>query len=214
MATIFLCAALNSCSPDDDDVATPSGPGGTPGTGIPTEDHTRFTLNGTQTTYLVSGTYLQAAFRSVQGDGDLHQEYQGSTLMNVAVEPPMVLYWAMLKAFPGVESGFSPTAEQMNAMVTVGPKTFGRSMDAVPTAEIQDGVVVCYIDPDGVPWSTDRGTGDQTGSTFSVVSKNAVASPYHQTEVLATFSCKLYNEAGAMMTLTNGSMRSPCVTWP
>lgn len=211
IACVSLFMTFTGCSPDDDDVATPSG-GGTPAPGIPAGDHVRFTLNGQESTYSVDGRYDIGALGTSQEEGTVHQEAQGSVLLDQQVEPPMMLYWTVLKEFHAPDWGFTPTPEEQYAMITQGAKVFGRGVEVVGLDDRRDGVVVSYIAPDGTMWTTDQGTGDQTGSSFTIVSKEAVSHWMYQARVLVTFSCKLYNGTGDVMTLTNASMRGPCIT--
>lgn len=70
------------------------------------------------------------------------------------------------------------------------------------------GVSVGWTDPQGEDWSTQAGTGDQTGSTFTIIS--AVDAKMFNGFYLKTkmqFKCKLYNvKTGAMKEVTNGEM--------
>jgi hypothetical protein len=68
-------------------------------------------------------------------------------------------------------------------------------------------VEIHWVDANGGIWSTQDGTGDQTGSTFTVtdVARVGIALGNLQLKFRATFNCKLYNmNTGASMTLTDG----------
>lgn len=73
----------------------------------------------------------------------------------------------------------------------------------------QNGIVVGWTDPDGQFWTTNSGTGDQTGSTFKIISVTDsydVIGTYY-IEVKMQFECKLYNsQTGAEKKLTKGEM--------
>lgn len=73
----------------------------------------------------------------------------------------------------------------------------------------QNGIVIGWTAPDGQSWTTNAGTGDQTGSTFKIIS---VTDSYdalgrYYIEVKMQFECKLYNyQTGDEKKLTNGEM--------
>ncbi|MEO6290496.1 MAG: hypothetical protein ABIO76_11270 [Ginsengibacter sp.] len=72
--------------------------------------------------------------------------------------------------------------------------------------EPADGVRIFWTDGAGNQWSTNNAPADQTGSTFNITS---VVDEPGQTDytvrVNATFSCKLYDNAGNTKTLTAGT---------
>jgi hypothetical protein len=74
---------------------------------------------------------------------------------------------------------------------------------------VADGVNLGWTDANGEEWGTDYGTGDQTGSTFSIISF-ADATDLTGTLYLKTkmqFKCKLYNHTtGAVKEITSGEM--------
>lgn len=74
---------------------------------------------------------------------------------------------------------------------------------------VADGVIIGWTDANGEEWETDYGTGDQTGSTFSIISI-ADATDLTGTLYLKTkmqFKCKLYNHTtGVMKEVTSGEM--------
>jgi hypothetical protein len=70
-----------------------------------------------------------------------------------------------------------------------------------------DPVEVHFVDPNGEIWSSSDGTGDQTGSVFTItdVVRVGMVLGNLQLKYKATFNCKLYNMmTGASMTLTDG----------
>lgn len=80
---------------------------------------------------------------------------------------------------------------------------------APPGPEVNEGITISWSDPQGKFWTTDAGTGDQTGSTFKIVS---VTDSYdvlgrYYIEVKMQFKCNLYNyDTGEKKILTNGEM--------
>lgn len=72
-----------------------------------------------------------------------------------------------------------------------------------------DGIYIFWVDKQGSLWSTTDGSGDQTGSSFKIISvddsPDAIGRYY--IKVKMQFNCKLYKEGtGEMKQLTNGEM--------
>ena len=84
----------------------------------------------------------------------------------------------------------------------------------VTKTELSNGVHFLWIDSAGTTWETSKGSGDQTGSFFTLVS--GVKGPPATTSgnprkiiVTASFDCMLYDDNGHSMHLTNGRFRQP-----
>ncbi|MBC7848463.1 MAG: hypothetical protein H7Y31_01945 [Chitinophagaceae bacterium] len=79
---------------------------------------------------------------------------------------------------------------------------------APPSYNDGNGIQIFWTDPTGKEWSTINGTANQTGSTFKIISVadsfDALGRVYR--DVKMEFTCKLYDEAGAVKQLTNGEM--------
>lgn len=67
-----------------------------------------------------------------------------------------------------------------------------------------NGVEIAIWDSNNVMWSTSQGTGNQSGSTFNIVQTKDEQQGDLYVKTYITFSCKVYNAAGAMKTITNG----------
>ena len=65
------------------------------------------------------------------------------------------------------------------------------------------GVVIRWIDPQGKLWTTNAGSGDQTGSNFTITESKAQP-PTTFVNITASFNCILYDSAGNAKKLTNG----------
>lgn len=112
----------------------------------------------------------------------------------------------------GVEKGLmhnylSATDAQFKAFFN--PGTYPYAPPGPGTFTNGDGFVLGWTDPSGNEWYTQAGTGDQTGSTFKIISVEDsydVIGNYY-IKVKMQFSCKLYNvNTGDMKQLTNGEM--------
>ena len=69
------------------------------------------------------------------------------------------------------------------------------------------GINMLYSDKKGTLWQTFRGTADQTGSYFTIVSVQTLQDYPLVCMVTAKFACKLYDGAGNVLNLTNGKGR-------
>ncbi len=90
------------------------------------------------------------------------------------------------------------------SLFTLGSKPYGK--EKTLTANPVEGGLVSYT-LNGVEWSSNLGTSDQTGSTFSITEFVDNTDGASKKIVGATFSCKLYNGLGGVKTVTNGKFR-------
>ncbi len=70
----------------------------------------------------------------------------------------------------------------------------------------ENGIVLTWYDNTGKEWTTDNAPGTQAGSAFNITSVTdyQILGNYYEIRIKCTFNCKLYDEAGASLTLTNG----------
>lgn len=69
-----------------------------------------------------------------------------------------------------------------------------------------NGIVVSYWDAAGTKYTTDQGSGSQTGSTFQILENyyiDLMGDIYVNAKV--SFSCKVYSSSGAVKNITDGS---------
>lgn len=89
--------------------------------------------------------------------------------------------------------------------ISLGDKVYAYETGVGTNSGTSDGAGVwMYID--GVEWSTSKGVADQTGSTFEIT--EVTVQPFtgdQYIKVEATFSCKIYDDNGNSMVLTNGT---------
>jgi hypothetical protein len=88
-------------------------------------------------------------------------------------------------------------------LLSTGPVSFGSEEKEI------NGVEVRWIDASGKKWSSAFGTGDQSGSSFTVTSHdttnfraNGLLGPLYDSK--GTFNCRLYDGAGNSMEVTDG----------
>jgi hypothetical protein len=73
------------------------------------------------------------------------------------------------------------------------------------SAVAENGIRIVYYDAAGNPWSTDAGTANQTGSTFTIQdTKFTELLGDKYMFVKATFNCKVYDGSGASKVITDG----------
>lgn len=67
------------------------------------------------------------------------------------------------------------------------------------------GVRLSYVDPSGITWATDAGTGSQVGSTFYLTYSDDTSDGGFEAEFMkAHFKCNLYDGLGGVRVVTNG----------
>lgn len=112
----------------------------------------------------------------------------------------------ILKTFNDLTSSEQISLENYRTLYALKSYNYGARVANSNQRTGVDGAIVYYTDNNGVYWATDLGTADQTGSTFEIT-ENLGASGDAKSIIKATFSCKLYNDAGGMKILTNGEFR-------
>lgn len=100
-----------------------------------------------------------------------------------------------------------PNNDYVEALYQVGEYPFARQTE---TQEV-DGVVIVYTDIAGKEWASNLGEADQTGSHFEIVSHESIDHSKYKYETEAVFNCRLYNDEGGVMVLTNGRIKSRSV---
>ena len=108
----------------------------------------------------------------------------------------------VLKDFPAM-----PSPAENEAMLSLGSYPWGNSSSPV------DGAFVWWVDDQEVFWSSDGGTGDQTGSNFTITQLNSNGLGDANSTMKITFNCILYDGCGASKTLTNGEISSSCLLY-
>lgn len=111
----------------------------------------------------------------------------------------------ILKNFPDMPMECS----KMEEMFHTGSYPFGKtSLSDEDTGK--DGIMVYWVDADGVCWSSDLAPATQKGSLFEVTEYIDFADTYSSKIIKAKFNCMLYDGKGHSKTLTKGVIRSKC----
>ena len=192
---------LGSCKDDKDKVkpATPAVP-------VPTSD-LYFVAKIEGADFMVEA--LKNNYGSGAGSGSGNSsgswvEEQSLLLMNTVTQH--VSGVLVVKTFANKPNECS----QIETMFKPGVYPFGKTVQGSGTPA-KDGIVIVHTDAGGKYWTSDLGTGDQTGSTFEVVEHIANNDGFSQRITKARFNCKLYDGLGNTKSLTNGEIRSRSV---
>lgn len=95
-----------------------------------------------------------------------------------------------------------PTLEQREAMIHTGTYNFGFSHVSSSTV---DGASIDYIDKDGKYWKSELGS--QSSSSFIITELIDNPESLNGKIFKATFNCKLYDEDGASIVVSNATIR-------
>ncbi len=100
-----------------------------------------------------------------------------------------------------------PTKEDIKSVFRLGNYQFGNSSQFA----IKEGIEIAYVDENGTEWNT---RGDQTGSFFEVTDHalNTLDS-YTPYTTSGKFSCRLYNQMGESMAVTDGTFKGRTVVY-
>ncbi|HET6226922.1 MAG TPA: hypothetical protein VFF27_11625 [Bacteroidia bacterium] len=137
-----------------------------------------------------------------------HSNTSHTPLNPIITETASIYSWSRIPAAGiGIRKKFkiAPTPAQRDSMFLV------QSYPYYNTPDSTEGAVVFIQDSRGVEWSTDLGSGDQTGSTFQIVEQIKDIVPQTRAITKAVFSCKLYDGKGHSKMLMSGSFRGRCI---
>ena len=95
-----------------------------------------------------------------------------------------------------------PDTAALRLFFATGPVIYSTAY----TPDHLNGVVIKHKDGNGVMWASNKGSSDQTGSSFNIVSNRQVPSLPDEMKIYATFNCKVYDDNGNSKDLTNGKL--------
>ncbi len=129
--------------------------------------------------------------------GNEHDIYEGTFIQDGNDPSKNNVYVHILKYFTHY-----PLPQERSGMLTIGNHAFGKSN--VSTSTI-NGASIDYTDANGKEWSSEKGS--QTGSSFSIT--ELVDNPDDTSDKIfkATFTCKLYDDNGGSIQVTNAVIR-------
>jgi len=126
------------------------------------------------------------------------QELQSSVLQSTLDSTINQGGYKILKHFTNAPSSCS----DLGTMFSLGTQSFGNSNTGV------DGVVVYYIDFSGTLWASDLGVAIQPNSSVEITELSNNNSSGSEKITTLTVNCKLYDDSGNSLDLTNGTIRS------
>jgi hypothetical protein len=198
---LIIAAVFSGCSKDDDDNSSNNNSNNNTGnTGITVSSPWQYSIKVGSTTYTAQ-----------EGVSDFQGNFSWQASLTTLPDSSSTGFGSGLsdnnsinKSF-GVDLGFVHFAgnqcdtNKFKAVIHTGNYLFhGTGSNPVE---------ISFVDANGEIWGTDNGSGDQTGSNFTVtdVARVGVVQGNLQLKIKATFNCILYNfSTGASVTLTDG----------
>jgi|GEM_PF-5485648 len=199
----FLAGCSDSSSPNNDNANPPA---------LTAEYYAQARINGTYETQQAengSTTIISPAYEGSSGSADDggYIVSQLSSFSKVDYAPGSIpaldptyrsIGIMFIKKYPQ-----EPSVLQYNQLVRQGTMPFGSYFDE------KEGVEIRWRDAAGTLWSTALGSGDQTGSTFTVTSNTPITVNPGQSinghyKTSGTFSATLYDTKGNSMPITDG----------
>ena len=204
---VSLLVLLASCAKKDDPqpVPTPTPPAG---------DYIYFfkaTMDGNAVEVgqkKLSMKYQNGMSQSGEGDqGNNYQVIQTTYFSDISDDTKPVYSVGMISTFPGYSS--TPDYKTRAEAITTGYQDYGYDDPTV----VSDGAFVEYWDNAGEYWSTTKGSGNQSGSSFTITSYKDNTDGYSVKIMEAEFNCMLYNQSGASIKVTNGKVKGRIVLY-
>jgi hypothetical protein len=183
----FTACKKKAADPVPDPVPTTTTTGSVPTVDVNSVTQASFTLDGTAVSYVTDGTHY---FGGSGSSGNTNWTYDSGI-----DDGDTKSYFNITKGTISTIGG-SPDDSIFKAFFPIA---------AIPySVNAANGVEVAIWDSNNVMWSTSLAPGTQTGSTFNIVQKKEENQGYLYIKTYVTFSCKVYNAAGAVKTITNG----------
>lgn len=137
-------------------------------------------------------------YQSSLGEEDFDM-YEGTTISKGAPSDTSAVEVSLLKYF-----NHEPSLEERWAIFASGSHGYGLAQSSSATT---NGGTIVYFDKNGKYWDSELGS--QTGSTFNVTEVIENENHLYGKIVTAEFSCKLYDEEGNSIQVTEGIIRGP-----
>ena len=104
------------------------------------------------------------------------------------------------------------TQNPFQSFFTAGDYSYANLTEVVPpyTPVSQNGFALLWVDEAGVIWRTDKGSGNQSGSKFTISNRQNMTYSWTTTpfsmRVTIDFNCKIYDDNGRSKQIKNGKM--------
>ncbi len=196
LVTIFVLAI--GCTKDNENTSDPDpDPNPDPSTELTINSKPSFSGivdNNTISYNEKNSVSVQGASLGVVYYPDTSEFTYDAHLVSLDFETPYISIYIGTLYLP---EGGSPTNEQFGDFFNTGHVPY--SIDHF------DGIEIKYWDENGKTWSTSLGTGDQSNSTFNIDDlKDDLFYNTLNVKFKATLNCKLYDESGNSIYLSNG----------
>ncbi len=197
--SLLIISFLFSCKKDNEDETTTPAPVTPVSTAVTIESSYRITakIDGVNYSKITGdGTYRgsSGSSRSMQPLPDSSSARYNSSITNAGFST--TYFWVQKGTI--VFQGFEPSSAVFKSFFT--PHTYPYDFDAT------HGISIEWNDGTGMIWSTDKGTGDQTGSNFEITDRKDfldLTGEYY-VKIKAQFNCIVYDDFGQSKTFTDG----------
>lgn len=199
----ILCVLATGCKKDKDNDPTPAQPSN-PTFSSATNPEVGFKINGAAVAYKNGIGNIQQGLSTGASLGQPNNEAVQGAFLYQDIDPNTTRTWFNIDKGTLVWAwGNSLDSTQWKNFWAPGSYTYVAEEFNTAT---QQGVRISFEDSNDVYWSTIQGNADQTGSTFNIT-KSLFYMFWGEKymKVQFTFNCKVYDVAGNMKTITDGS---------
>jgi hypothetical protein len=202
LAAILLVVASISCKKDNAAATTTTTTNNTNNTNnnnnntVTANSTPQVTVTINDTNYsMVTGTVYSGGSSSSGGHGG--PTSYGSDIANTSLNQPNI---GISKGSLVFSSLYADTGT-FDAFFNTGTYTYSSNFNTT------NGIQIEWCNSKGDIYTTSQGSGNQTGSTFTITAKHALGysiNGSYYVRVMAKFNCTLYSTSGASIQLTNG----------
>lgn len=207
---VFLCLLLSSCKKDEQtNGSSTSDNNDEDNNSQEVVDYTNYYFSAKIDNEFVSFSdeegYFPMAGYSSSTQGETVEEEQFTTLTKFNNTKGSVKV-----IFIGIHDYYTVTCKSAyEQTLALGDREYGTFYQEDFNEERTKGVAIQYVDSEGTLWNTQMGSGDQSNSSFKLISVSE--RPEDRTTgyykmFTAEFSCTLYNEKGDSIELKNGEI--------
>lgn len=171
----------------------------------------------------LGGSVAAASYVSQSSGGGYELSFQTGSIQpyNSSTAANSVLVSLVKKVVTESDLEREQWKQMMYSLFKPGDYTFGKyntDSETIDPKTVTEGIVIFYYDAKGELWGTTLGSGDQSGSRFTITSVVKNTDPISAADikqvVTAEFSGKLYNHTGASKTITGGKLKLMILTHP
>jgi hypothetical protein len=189
---------VSSCKKEKEPEPAPAPtPAPTPATSINSSYRSTYTMDGTDVSLVYGSSNFSMSYGAggdIGSGGSASHRYYDATIADQNDKGITITKGTM-----DIPAGGYGTEAQFAAFFPAGTYSYSPAGAMNP-----DGIVVSYWDGT-TNWRSDNGTGNQSGSVFTMVASQVVTGTSDYTvKFYATYNCKVYDDGGNVKTITNG----------